>query len=376
MKAITDLVSLFFKLGCIAFGGPAAHIAMMEAEVVEKRKWLTREHFLDLVGATNLIPGPNSTEMTMHCGYERAGIGGLFAAGISFILPAAFLTGLLAYLYTEYGAIPNVELFLKGIKPAVLAIILQAVIKLGRKAWKSWWIGAIGILVCLMAIGGLSEVFAILTGGIFALLIMGISEKFPFNFTGPKFFFPLVFLFPFIASAPTAGKLFWVFLKIGAILFGSGYVLVAYLEGELVTQRGWLTETQLLDAIAMGQLTPGPVLTTATFVGYQLAGLKGALLATLGIFLPSFLYVWLLNPWIPKIRKSALASAFLDGVNIGAVGIMVAALLLLGRGTLVDWQSFLIAGMSAGLIFSPKNPGPLWIVVGSSLLGAGLYSYF
>ena len=369
MNTFKEIFHTFFKLGWIAFGGPAAHIAMMEEEVVRKKKWISEQHFLDLVGATNLIPGPNSTEMTMHCGYEKGGIGGLFVAGLSFILPAAFLTGLLGYFYVNYGQIPQVEAFLFGIKPAVLAIILQALIKLGKKAWKSWWIGGIGILVAISSLLGLSEVIAILLGGLLALILKAISDPSSLKFPHVKTFFPPFYLAFLSFISPASGKIFWVFLKIGAILFGSGYVLVAYMEGEFIHSRGWLTEAQLLDAIAIGQLTPGPVLTTATFVGYQLGGFQGAVLATLGIFLPSFLYVWLLNPLIPRLRNSPWARNFLDGVNIGAMGIIAATLLLLGKSILIDAPSLIIAGLSALLIFSGKNPGSLWIVLGSSLLG-------
>ena len=234
----------------------------------------------------------------------------------------------------------------------------------------NWNFGWAGYLL------GLSEVLAILTGGILAVCVKGILSNSPFNFPNLKVIFPPIFLFPFIYSAPASGKIFWAFLKIGAILFGSGYVLVAYMEGEFIHTRGWLTESQLLDAIAIGQLTPGPVLTTATFVGYQLGGIKGAMLATVGIFLPSFLYVWLLNPLIPRLQNSQWARNFLDGVNIGAMGIIAATLLLLGQSILIDWKSITVAGLSALVVFSGRNPGSLWIVLGSSLLGAALLTWF
>ncbi|MBN1260320.1 MAG: chromate efflux transporter, partial [Anaerolineae bacterium] len=284
-QRLKEIVLLFARLGVTAFGGPAAHIAMMEDEVVAKRQWMTREHFLDLVGATNLIPGPNSTEMAIHCGYHYAGIPGLIASGTSFILPAALLTLVVAWAYAQFGALPAVEPFLTGIRPAVLAIILNAVFRLGKKALKRWELGVIGAGVVAAALLGTSEIIAILAGGIAGMFWLNIqraqTEKrlgalVPLGLAGLP---PLAHL---AASTPpiTLPGIFLSFLKIGAVLFGSGYVLVAYLEDELVHRLGWLTQPQLLDAIAAGQFTPGPVLTTSTFVGYQLQGIPGAIAAT------------------------------------------------------------------------------------------------
>jgi chromate transporter len=367
-----EIVQVFFKLGLIAFGGPAAHIAMMEKEVVDKRKWMDRQHFLDLVGATNLIPGPNSTEMTMHCGHERGGWKGLFLAGISFIFPAVVLTGLLAWLYVTYGKVPAIEPFLYGIKPAVIAIILAAIFKLGKKALKNWQLGVIGAAVIAVSLAGVNEVTAILGGGIIGLLWFGIAGD---GKAKLKSITPLILLKAGAAAAPafSTTKLFLVFLKIGAVLFGSGYVLVAYLDGELVEKLGWLSRQELLDAIAMGQFTPGPVLSTATFIGYQVDGFWGALAATAGIFLPSFLFVLLLNPIVPKLRKSALASGFLDAVNISAVGIMVAVTFNLCQNILIDWRAWTIALISVLVTFAFKKVSSLWIVIGGALLGYGLF---
>lgn len=369
MEKLKELASLFFKLGVTAFGGPAAHIAMMEDEVIEKRKWMTREHFLDLVGATNLIPGPNSTEMVMHVGLQRAGFAGMLVAGICFIFPAALMTGILAWFYVQYGSLPAIEPFLAGIKPAVLAIILGAIIKLGKKALKENWYAVIGLGVIVAALFGINEVFAILAGGIIGMLAIQMSRRMGFN---SFLLFPLGAL-PLLQTQVTEGisaiKLFLVFLKVGAILFGSGYVLFAYLEGELIQGLGWLTEQQLLDAIAAGQFTPGPVLTTSTFIGYQIYGFPGAIAATLGIFLPSFLFVYLLNPLIPKLRESKWASAFLDAVNISAVGVMIAVLIDLGQSTLIDWRAWLIAGISVAITFGTKKVSSMWIIAGSALLG-------
>ena len=290
---LLEIAQVFFKLGLIAFGGPAAHIAMMEDEIIRKRKWMDHTHFLDLMGATNLIPGPNSTEMTMHCGYHRGGILGLFVAGFCFIFPAVVITLVLAFLYVKYGEVPAVAPFVDGIKPAILAVILGAIFKLGKKALKSWELGILGALV-IIASGyyGYNEVIVLLSAGVLG----GIYFYFR-NYSGNEgkklAMVPLlsVNLFtPIVAkaSAISSLKIFLIFLKVGAVLYGSGYVLFAYLEGELVVP-GYLQMNELIDAIAVGQFTPGPVLSTATFIGYQLGGFWGAMGATFGIFLPSFI---------------------------------------------------------------------------------------
>lgn len=371
-----EVAKVFFKLGLIAFGGPAAHISMMEDEVVTKRKWMSREHFIDLMGATNLIPGPNSTEMTMHCGFERAGWKGLFVAGLMFIIPAVLMTGTLAYFYVTYGDIPNVAPFLFGIKPAVIAIILGAVFKLGKKALKNWELGFIGALVIGASFLGINEITSILCAGFLGMLWFGKLGDSGIKSIGP---FLLLQTTPILFKKVGLGKLFLVFLKIGAVLFGSGYVLIAYLDGELVENLGWLTKPQLLDAIAIGQFTPGPVLSTATFVGYQIDGYWGAILATLGIFLPSFLFVLILNPIIPKLRKSKLTRGFLDAVNIASLGIMVAVTLQLGYDvfTLSDyvgdlywnWKTITIVIIATGISFGIKKVSSFWIVLGGSVLG-------
>ena len=372
---LKEIALLFLKLGLIGFGGPAAHIAMMEEEVVNRRKWMSRQHFLDLVGATNLIPGPNSTEMTMHCGHERAGWKGLFTAGACFIFPAVVLTGLFAFLYVEYGTIPAVEPFLYGIKPAVLAIILSAIYKLGKKALKSWQLGVIGAMVTVSSLLGVNEITAILAAGIFGMLWLGFLAG---SSTDEKNRLPLLSLLfagggAALSTSVSNTKLFLVFLKVGAVLFGSGYVLVAYLDAELVEKLGWLSKPQLLDAIAIGQFTPGPVLSTATFIGYQINGAYGALVATLGIFLPSFFFVLLLNPIVPRLRKSPWAAAFLDAVNIGAVGVMTGVTYRLGEEVLTDWKGWLIALLSVVISFGWKKVSSLQIVVGGAVLGYGLH---
>ena len=364
---LKEVAQVFFKLGVIAFGGPAAHVAMMEEEIVNKRKWMDRQHFLDLMGITNLIPGPNSTEMTMHCGHERAGVPGLFVAGFAFIFPAVVITGTLAWLYSLYGTLPNVEPWIIGIKPAVLAIIAGAVFKLGKKALKGWELGILGLFVLAASILGVNEILALLTAGVVGAFYFSVKNK---MFDSPKSILPL-----FLLQLPTASiagitslKVFWTFLKVGSVLYGSGYVLFAYLDAELVT-TGWLTRQQLMDAVAVGQFTPGPVLSTATFVGYQLTGFWGAVGATVGIFLPSFLFVLILNPLIPRMRKSKVLGFFLDSVNIAAVAVMAGVLLEMAKISLVNWQGITIAVISFALIFGFKKVSSMWIVLGGSLLG-------
>lgn len=364
---LKEVAGLFFKLGCIAFGGPAAHVAMMEEEVVTKRKWMDRQHFLDLMGATNLIPGPNSTEMTMHCGHERAGIPGLFVAGACFIFPAVLITGFLAYLYVEFGSLPAVEPFIFGIKPAVLAIIGGAVLKLGKKALKGWELGILGVLVLAASLLGVNEILALLGAGILGALYFSTKSKLG---TGTAAFAPIL-AFQGLSSSVSiisATNVFWVFLKVGAVLYGSGYVLFAYLDAELVA-NGWLSRLELIDAIAAGQFTPGPVLSTATFIGYQIAGWQGALAATAGIFLPSFLFVLILNPWVPKMRQSKVLGFFLDSVNVAAVAVMLAVLFVMSMDTLVNWQAGVIAILGAFFTFGPKKLNAMWIVGGGSVLG-------
>lgn len=364
---LKEVAGLFFKLGCIAFGGPAAHVAMMEEEVVTKRKWMDRQHFLDLMGATNLIPGPNSTEMTMHCGHERAGMPGLFIAGICFIFPAVVITGFLAWLYTEFGSLPQVEPFIFGIKPAVLSIIAGAVLKLGKKALKGWELGTLGALVLGASLVGVNEILALLSAGIFGTLYFSTKSKL---LTGTSSIVPFI-AFQGVSSgisAISASSVFWVFFKVGSVLYGSGYVLFAYLDAELV-MNGWLSRSQLIDAIAAGQFTPGPVLSTATFIGYQIAGWQGALAATAGIFLPSFLFVLLLNPLVPKMRRSKVLGFFLDSVNVAAVAVMVAVLIVMSQDTIMNWQAGVIALLGVFFTFGPKKLNAMWIVGGGALLG-------
>jgi len=376
---LSQLSRLFLKLGFVAFGGPAAHIAMMEEEVVTLRGWVSRKRFMDLLGATNLIPGPNSTEMALHVGYTVRGFSGLLVSGICFILPAALMTGTLAWFYVQYGRLPQLNPFLSGIKACVVAIILAAVVRLGRSAVTTVPLTVIAIAVLAAGLAGVSEVILILAGGIVGMLWL--------TWTKPQvptllcsllplgIFLPRGLAFFSLGTAPSAApatpgltEIGLFFLKIGSILFGSGYVLFAFLEGGMVRDYGWLTNRQLLDTIAAGQLTPGPVLTTATFTGFLLKGWSGALTATVAIFLPSFVFVLLLNPVIPRLRESPWTASFLDAVNASALGLMAAVVIQLGRATLIDWQGWLIALAAAVLATRFKISTPL-LIAGSAVVG-------
>ncbi|MDM1072596.1 chromate efflux transporter [Empedobacter brevis] len=361
-KNLKEVAKLFFKLGSIAFGGPAAHIAMMEDEVVKKRKWMSHQHFLDLVGATNLIPGPNSTEMTMHCGHERAGWKGLIVAGASFVFPAVVITMIFAWLYQQYGQLPKVEPFIYGIKPAVIAIILGAVYRLGKKALKNVELGILGALTLIACLLGVHEILALFACGLsgFILYFIKNSKNTLNSFTS--------LLLLQVVITPSTLKILWTFFKVGALLYGSGYVLFAFLDAELVS-TGTLTRQELIDAVAVGQFTPGPVLSTATFIGWQLGGFWGAIAATVGIFLPSFIFVSILNPFVPKMRKSKIFSAFLDAVNIAAVAVIVAVCVEMGKETLTDWRTILIATLSLITVFVFKKINSAFIVIGGSLIG-------
>lgn len=366
-QKLKQVAAVFFKLGVFAFGGPAAHIAMMEHEVVTKRAWMTREHYLDLIGATNLIPGPNSTEMTMHCGYQRAGKKGLFIAGISFIFPAVFITGILGYLYVNYGALPQIQPFIKGLQPAVLVIIASAVVKLGKKAVKNWELAMLGVLFLAASLVGFDQVILMLCGGLLGMCYFTVRSKIQQKtYTVVPLF--MIFILSQVSTKLSTLGIFLKFLKVGSILYGSGYVLFAYLDTELVS-TALLSQKQLIEAIGIGQFTPGPVLSTATFIGYQLGGFWGALGATTGIFLPSFLFVWLLNPLIPKMRKSKVLGYFLDSINVAAVAIMLAVLVTMSQQTLVDWQAAFIALVSGVLIFKFKKVSVMWVLVIGAILG-------
>lgn len=351
MTTLKEIFLLFLKLGSISFGGPAAHIAMMEDEVVRKRRWMTHEHFLDLVGATNLIPGPNSTEMTMHCGYEQRGWKGLLVAGASFIAPAILITGLIAWLYQQYGTLPDAEKFIYGIKPAVIAIIANAAIPLGKRAFKNSTLIFLGIAVLIATLFGVNEIYALFSAGAVGMLFhIGNKAK------------------ERTLSVVPGLHILLIFFKTGALLYGSGYVLFAFLDAELVA-TGLLSREVLIDSVAAGQFTPGPVLSTATFIGWQMGGLSGSLLATLGIFLPSFLFVALLNPLLPRLKKSKLFSAFLDAVNAASVAVIVTVCIKMGMDALTDWKSTMIALVSMASLLYFKRLNSAFVVLGGALAG-------
>ncbi len=366
-----EIIKVFLKLGTFAFGGPAAHIAMMEEEIVRKRKWMSHEHFLDLIGATNLIPGPNSTEMAMHCGYEKGGWGGLVLAGVCFIFPAVVVTSFIAWFYQRYGEVPSVLPFLAGIKPAVIVIIVAAVKKLAKKAVKNYTMGMLGVFSLGACFLGVNEIVVLLATGVLGSAFMHIKRRYT-NQKSSWLLIPLS-LNGLVIKSMTTSSIFLTFLKVGAFLYGSGYVLFAYLDAELVT-KGWMLRQDLVDAVAVGQITPGPVLSTATFVGFQLGGLKGAMAATIGIFLPSFVFVFFLNPLISKMRNSAVLRGFLDAVNVAAVAVMLAVTINMGITVLNSWQSFFILALSGFLTFGIKKPiSTLWLIPVSSILGFLLY---
>ncbi len=360
-STLKEIALLFFKLGALSFGGPAVHIAMMEEEVVRKRKWMSHEHFLDLVGATNLIPGPNSTEMTMHCGNERAGWRGLVVAGSAFIFPAVVITLVFAWLYQQYGQLPQVEPFIYGIKPAVISLIVAAVYTLGKKAVKNFELALLGGGTLAASLMGMNEISALFACGGIGVLLHLLKKLKASNLMLSFAAVPLL-----LTPSITLTKIFLTFLKVGALLYGSGYVLFAFLDAELVA-TGLLSRQQLIDAIAVGQFTPGPVSSTATFVGYQLGGFSGALLATLGIFLPSFLLVALLNPLIPAMRRSTFLGAFLDSVNVASVAVILSVAIYMGRETLNDWRTMVIAAISVAIFLKWKINAVLIILGGAGL---------
>jgi len=378
-SALRELAGLFLKLGLIAFGGPAAHIAMMHDEVVTRRKWISEEYFLDLLGATNLIPGPNSTEMAIHIGHVRAGWRGLIVAGLCFILPAAAMVLALAWFYVDYGTTPVAERLLYGVKPVVIAIVVQALWGLGSKAFRSRLLAAVGLAVLALYLLGGNEIALLFGGGILVMLAANI-RRLRAAMRGRNLISALLLSAPNAllsqavagGTAVSLGALFLTFLKIGAVLYGSGYVLLAFLRNDFVNRLGWLTDQQLLDAVAIGQVTPGPVFTTATFIGYLVAGVPGAVLATVGIFLPSFVFVSLTNPLIPRLRRSPWMSAFLDGVNVAAVGLMAAVTWELGRAAIIDWLTLALALAAVLLLFRFKV-NSTWLIAGGGAVGIVYY---
>jgi chromate transporter len=374
--SVTEVAKLFLKLGTIAFGGPAAHIALMHDEMVQRRGWVSEQRFLDLVGAANLIPGPSSTELAIYLGYERAGWKGLIAAGICFISPAMLIVLAIAWAYVEYGTTPEATWLLYGIKPVIVAIIIQALWSLGKSAIKGPLLAATGLLVLGLYLAGANTVALIFGSGLLLMLIQNAWRNWlnrrNTHVLGLTLASAVGLPAGQIASAASAPfsliALFFTFLKIGSVVFGSGYVLLAFLRNDFVYRLHWLTDQQILDAVAVGQFTPGPVFTTATFIGYLLGGACAAVVATVGIFLPSFFFVAAVFPLVGILRRSQWASAFLDGVNVGALGLMAGVTWQLGRAALVDWFTLILALVSVALIFGFKI-NSAWLVLGGGVLG-------
>ena len=362
---------LFLRLGLTAFGGPAAHIAMMRHEFVTRRGWLTDRRFLDLLGVTNLIPGPNSTEMAIHLGRERAGWRGLAGAGVAFIAPAAVMVSVLAWFYVEFGSTPAVTWVLYGVKPVVIAIVANAIWGLGRVVVRRWQTALVAVAVIALGLLGVNELLLLFGGGAVGALIQRprwLTGRLSGVLLAPLASLNLAAVAP--ATFSLAGMAL-LFLKIGAVLYGSGYVLLAFLRADFVDRLGWLTETQLLDAVAIGQVTPGPVFTTATFIGFLLAGVPGAVIATVAIFLPSFVFVAAIHPQVERLRASSVTAPILDAVNASAVGLMTVVMVFLGRSAVVDVPTILAAlAALAVLIFTKVNS--LWLILAGAVMGAAM----
>jgi chromate transporter len=372
-RLLRELAILYVRLGTTAFGGPAAHVAMMEEEVVRRRGWLTHEQFLDLFGVVNLIPGPNSTQMAIQIGYRLAGWPGLLIGGICFIFPAALLTLVLAWLYVRYGKLPQAAAVLYGVKAVMVAVVVQAIWSLSRTAVKTKLLALIGIFAVLANAFGLNVLLVLFGAGVFAVCA---REPAGLKSLRSKAIVLLIPPAPLVSSTGTLGAaapfgllpLFLFFLKIGAVLFGSGYVLLAFLRSDLVVRLHWLTDKQLLDAIAVGQVTPGPVFTTATFIGYLLGGIPAAIVATVGIFLPSFLFIAIIGPLVPRLRNSPVFGAFLDGINVGVSALMVVVTWQLGRTAIIDVTTGALAVLSLiGMVRFKINT--TWLLLAGAILG-------
>jgi chromate transporter len=368
---LTELAGVFLKLGTIGFGGPAAHIAMLEAEVVTRREWLSRSQFLDLVGATNLLPGPSSTELAIYIGYLHAGWWGLIIAGVCFIVPAMAIVWVLAIGYTRLNDVPQAVAAFESVKPVIVVLTLMATWKLGRSALKNPPTIAAGIAAVCLVGANVNTLIVLLVAGIAVMLAQNwrqIRGLVPAMWLPNFFNADILAIFPAIASVPSWVDVFLLFLKIGGTLYGGGYVLLAFLQPELVERTQWLTAQQLLDAIAIGQITPGPLFTTATFIGYLLAGHAGAIAATIGIFLPSFGFVALVTAWLPQLRRSIWMGSWLDGVNAGAWGAIAVVTYRLGANTLVNWWTIAIAFVSWLLIWRWRVDA-IWPILGGAIVG-------
>lgn len=372
--SLVEVAKLFLRLGATAFGGPAAHISMMHDEVVKRRKWLSDEQFLDLIGATNLIPGPNSTEMAMHIGFLRAGWRGLMIGGLSFMAPAAVIVLILSWIYVRFGSTPQVTWLLYGVKPVVIAIILQALWSLGRKAIKGLLMAGTAVGVVALYFAGINEIALLFVGGLWIMIARNWR-----NLAGKAAVIPALPLGGLLAVSTSATPFNLVglalnMLKIGAVWYGSGYVLLAFLRADFVERLHWLTDQQLIDAIAIGQITPGPIFTAATFIGYLLGGFSGAIVATIAICLPSFVFVAISNPLIPKIRRSKYAGSLLDGVNVAALGLMAAVTSQLGQASLIDPFTIILA-VAACLALFRYHVNSVWLVLLGAIAGL-TWSFF
>jgi chromate transporter len=367
---LLEVAQVFLKLGTIAFGGPAAHIGMMRDEVVRRRQWVSDQEFLDLLGAAHLIPGPNSTEMTILLGAQRAGWRGLIIGGACFILPAMLIVTIFGWLYVNYGSLPQMEWLLYGVKPVMVAVIAQAVWELGKRAVKGPLTLTIGAIALLLYALGVAEIPLLIVGGILVMLIQNRSRL---RWRGSASAAILLggSLGPIAQATATTfsySQLFWSFFKIGAVLYGSGYVLIAFMQTEFVQNLGWLTNQQLLDAIVVGQITPGPLFTSATFVGYILGGVPGTIIATIGIFLPAFIFVAIVRPFVPRLRKSPWFGALLDGVNVVSLALIVGVTVGLGRASLIDPLTIALCVLSLVILLRLKV-NSTWLVLGGAVIG-------
>lgn len=366
LRRLRELALNFLKIGATAFGGPPAHIAMMEEEFVGRRGWLDHQRFLDLIGAVNLLPGPNSTELALYIGLLRAGWLGLMVAGVAFILPSATLVLALAWAYVRFGALPQVAGVLYGTKPVVIVVVVQALWVLGRTAIKSRLLTAVVLLDLALLLAGVQAVVLLLGTGIVLVVARWWEDRGPAPRATPSF--ALFATGSTTVAGVSVAALFFYFVKVGVLLFGSGFLLLAFLRADLVAKAHWLTETQLLDAIAVSQATPGPLSTVATFIGYVLAGWPGAISATTGVFLPAFLLVAMSGWMIPRLRQSRLTGAFLDGVNAAALALMAAVTWQLGRASVMDIPTVGLAIASAVLLFRFRV-NSAWLMLGGAAIG-------